>query len=575
MTVPADLEIGLHRWNSDSYVVELRFTHPESDSEVRLQRAGPAVQVPLARGPATGVAPVAPGVPDAGPAGAGRSMASFDLGRLRATHDGATYGEVLSQGLFADASVRTMFAQARSIAQSLGAPLRVRLAVGAGAPELHELRWETMCDPQDLRPLATDEQLHLSRYLSGLDWHPVRLRPRGDLSALVVIASPAGLGGSGPGQWALPALDVEGERLRAAAGLEGIATSFLVSPGGATLNGLIAGLRDRPDVLYLVCHGVLARGEPYLFLEDEAGGVARVPGQELVGRLRELQERPRLVVLASCQSAGGSLEGRNDDGGVLAALGPRLAEVGVPAVLAMQGNVSVETVSRFVPVFFAELQRDGQIDRAVAAARGAVRERLDWWAPALYTRLRSGRLWYVPGFTDERASFEKWPVLLRRIGERRCTPIVGSGVLEPLIGSPREIARRWAEQYQFPMAPYERDRLPDVAQYLAVNAGEYDFPRRGADPLPLPGAGAPPLRGSAPGGPAAGDAGGAPDRGLEAPLCAESGRAARGAGPPAVPDLHHYQPGQLAGGGPDRNGEAPRGGGLLLERGAAAVSLGV
>ena len=51
-------------------------------------------------------------------------------------------------------------------------------------------------------------------------------------------------------------------------------------------------------------------------------------------------------------------------------------------------------------------------------------------------------------------------------------------MLEPLIGSPREIARRWAEQYQFPMAPYERDRLPDVAQYLAVNAGEYDFPRR-------------------------------------------------------------------------------------------------
>ena len=73
------------------------------------------------------------------------------------------------------------------------------------------------------------------------------------------------------------------------------------------------------------------------------------------------------------------------------------------------------------------------------------RERLDWWVPALYTRLRSGRLWYVPGFADEQVSFEKWPVLLRRIQERRCTPIVGAGVLEPLIGSPREIARRWAE----------------------------------------------------------------------------------------------------------------------------------
>ena len=400
MTAPADLEIGLFRWNADSYVVELRYTHPESDTDVRLQRAGPAVQGSP------------PGAPEAGAPGAERTMAAFDLGRLRTIQEGAAYGEALSGGLFGDPPVRAMFAQARSIAQSVGAPLRVRLSIGAGAPELHELRWETLCDPQGLRPLATDERVYLSRYLSSLDWHPVRLRPRGDLSALVVIASPAGLGGSGPGQWALPALDVEGERLRAAAGLEGIATSFLVSPGRATLNGLIAGLRERPDVLYLVCHGVLARGEPYLFLEDEAGAVARVPGQELVDRLRELQERPRLVVLASCQSAGSGQEGRSDDGGALAALGPRLAEAGIPAVLAMQGNVSVETVSRFMPVFFAELQRDGQIERAVAAARGAVRERLDWWMPALFTRLRSGRLWYVPGFADEQVSFEKWPALL-------------------------------------------------------------------------------------------------------------------------------------------------------------------
>ena len=203
MTAPADLEIGLFRWNADSYVVELRYTHPESDTDVRLQRAGPAVQGSP------------PGAPEAGAPGAGRTMAAFDLGRLRTIQEGAAYGEALSGGLFGDPPVRAMFAQARSIAQSVGAPLRVRLSIGAGAPELHELRWETLCDPQGLRPLATDERVYLSRYLSSLDWHPVRLRPRGDLSALVVIASPAGLGGSGPGQWALPALDVEGERLRA------------------------------------------------------------------------------------------------------------------------------------------------------------------------------------------------------------------------------------------------------------------------------------------------------------------------------------------------------------------------
>src|SRR3712207_7381915 len=47
----------------------------------------------------------------------------------------------------------------------------------------------------------------------------------------------------------------------------------------------------------------------------------------------------------------------------LGALGPRLGEAGIPAVLAMHGDVTMETAEAFMPVFFRELQRDGQIDR--------------------------------------------------------------------------------------------------------------------------------------------------------------------------------------------------------------------
>ena len=95
------------------------------------------------------------------------------------------------------------------------------------------------------------------------------------------------------------------------------------------------------------------------------------------------------MVLASCQSAGSGADARTDDDGALAALGPRLAEeAGIPAVVAMQGNVFMTTVARFMPTFFAELQRDGQIDRAMAVARGAVRDAPDWWAPTLFMRLR-------------------------------------------------------------------------------------------------------------------------------------------------------------------------------------------
>jgi hypothetical protein len=146
-----------------------------------------------------------------------------------------------------------------------------------------------------------------------------------------------------------------------------------------------------------------------------------------------------------------------------------LAEAGIPAVLAMQGSISMQTISEFMPVFFQQLQRDGQIDRAMAVARGAVRGRLDSWMPALFMRLKSGRIWYIPGFGDDRKGFEKWPALIRSIKRGQCTPIIGPGLVEPLLGSLREIAQRWAETYHYPMAPHERESLPQVAQYLSIN----------------------------------------------------------------------------------------------------------
>ena len=193
---------------------------------------------------------------------------------------------------------------------------------------------------------------------------------------------------------------------------------------------------------------------------------------------------PRLVVLASCQSAGVGDDRRSDDGGVLAALGPRLAEAGVPAVLAMQGDVSMATSRRFMPVFFRELQRDGQIDRAMAAARGAVRDRHDWWVPALFMRLRSGRIWYVSGFGQARRAVREVPGAGQRdpqsASARRSS---GPGLSDQLLGSRQEIAQRWAKNFRFPMAPHCRDDLPQVAQYLSVNLNR-ELPARRARQLP-------------------------------------------------------------------------------------------
>jgi hypothetical protein len=435
-----ELEFGLYRREAETYSVELRVSRPDSDADTRVTSRFP--------------------------------VAKIDFEGLRAQRfDAEAHGRLLGECLFADAKVLTAFAEARAFAAGNNAMLRIRLLIGANALELHHVFWEALRDPDDGSPMFTGERMVLSRYLSSADWRPVRRRSKADLHGLIVIANPSDIG-----RYKLAALDVAAELARAKAGLEGITCAELASGGTATLDGLMRALRDGCDVLYLVCHGMMVDGDPWLWLEDETGKSQKVAANDLIQRMRELRNIPALVVLASCQSAGAGEDARTSDGGVLAALGPGLAEAGVPTVLAMQGDVTIATMAKFMPVFFRELQRDGEIDRAVAVARGDVRERRDWYVPVLFMRLRSGLLWYKPGF-EEGAQLRNWPAVRRQIEIQRLTPILGPGLTDSLLGSRREIARRWAESYHYPMAPYNREDLPQVAEYLAINQKAEMFPQ--------------------------------------------------------------------------------------------------
>jgi hypothetical protein len=360
MTQYAELEIGLHQRQPGCYAVELRYSHPDMESSHRS---------------------------DAGSI----QFALDDL--LASAHKPDEYGAQIGRSLLGNEAVRTALAQARTAAAALGDPLRLRLFVGASAPGLHSLRWETLRLPGAESPLLTGENIVFSRYLSSDEWPTPDKRPRGSLRALVVVADPANISGYTVNQKPLAALDVPGELARVRAALSGIEIRELASRGESTLEKIGAALRDGYDILYLVCHGQLVNEKPWLFLEDSSGNTARIAGSDLVARLGELRRRPRLVVLASCQSAGEGDQRQSQDDGALAALGPRLAQAGIPAVVAMQGNISLKTVETFMPTFFGELMRDGEIDRAMSVARGDVRERLDWWMPVLFMRLESGQIW--------------------------------------------------------------------------------------------------------------------------------------------------------------------------------------
>jgi hypothetical protein len=356
----ADLEIDLRRRNDRDYSVELRFTAPDGDAEVRLLREGPGTVTCAALA----------------------AVRELEL-------DADRYGAALSSALFGDPLVAGAFAQARSTAASQDAALRVRLHLEPSVPELNDLRWECLRGP-DGELLFAGEQIFFSRYLSSLDWRPARLRPQMRMRALAAIANPSNLGEYAPNGQPLAAVDVQAIFDRLKASLPDVELTLLAP---AALNGIVDRLREGFDIFYLVCHGALVDGQSRLWLENETGHAAVTSGTAFVDRIRELSQRPRLAILASCQSAG---TGRVRQESSLLGLGPRLADAGVPAVLAMQGNLSMETEARFMPVLFRELLRDGQIDRAVALARGAVRERHDYWIPVLFQRLRSGRLWFAP-----------------------------------------------------------------------------------------------------------------------------------------------------------------------------------
>lgn len=414
-------------------------------------------------------------------------VATFDWAQLREyTVDSAKHGRALAESLFADNRVSQAFSNARVASEVQKAGLRLRLFIHRAAPELHDLRWETLRDPdQPERVLLTNELILFSRYLSSLTARTVAIRRKQERPrALVVVANTIAAGQKGQAyDRVLDPVQVDQEIERAKSGLgEDFDIDILASdpgyPGRVTLEAIIEKLRDSYDVFYLVCHGALAspdqakpdqRRNPILLLEAEGGGESRARGDTLVNRIADLREQPRLVVLASCQSAGDAAVPEIGDEGALAALGPRMVESGVPAVIAMQGNVTMETAGLFLPYFFQRLREHGEVDLAVAEARSRIQGRPDFWAPVLFSRLREGRIWYEPRFDVGPADQpQRWQTIQSSIKAQKCLPILGSGLTERLFGSASDMARIWAGREQFPLAERYAEELPQVAQYVLV-----------------------------------------------------------------------------------------------------------
>lgn len=356
MNSDAHLEVQIKRLRDGSYSADLRLRGPDNlvPTELASQAAVPFSLEPL----------------------------------LNSSLDIQTYGRLLTAQLFAEEALRTGWARARAYASGAGHTLRVRLTLDPRASDLHGVRWEALHDLPGSTPLALQEKVVFSRVLASPELTPVPLPNRLDVRALVVVASPSNLSTYGR-----QPLDVAGEVARVTQAMGPIPVTVVGDHPAAvarraTLAAILEQLRGGPQIFYLVCHGTLVDGEPYLWLETEDGASDRIRGDALAARVRDLQVRPLLAVLASCQSAGLS-----HSGGALSAVGPWLAQGGVAAVLAMQDDLPVSTAGRLMPTFFRELHRDGQVDRALAAARAGLHGDPAWWVPVLFLRVSDGRLW--------------------------------------------------------------------------------------------------------------------------------------------------------------------------------------
>jgi len=421
----ADLEIAIRRFAEKTFSVGFRFMGPDDAGD----QASPT-EYPV----------------------------SFDPASIR-DFDPAEYGAKLGAAFFTS-DVKAQFKHFRDMATGQDATLRVRFFIDAGASELNKLHWETLRDPELAdEPLFMGENTIASRFLaSGQDSKPIRLRAQADLTALVVIANPSG--------FKLAPIVVEDELpgIEAAMSPAGKKTKITITklaPGGQVrLDDIAAKLEEDFDILYIVCHGQLVGDDPYLYLED---GIEPVKGTELVQRIRELHKRPRLVVLASCQSAGA--------GGVaMAGLGPQLANAGVPAVVAMQGSIQMTTANTFMRRFFSELLTDGQIDRAMSVARGAVRNEPDCWMPVLFMRLRAGCIWYIASLQTVAGvtPFDQWAGICNSVNKGACVPILGPDVAEDIYGLTRTLADEIAPP-QFPLDSRDRSDLAKVTQYITIH----------------------------------------------------------------------------------------------------------
>jgi hypothetical protein len=296
-----------------------------------------------------------------------------------------SFGGRLFETVF-DGEVRGCLRSSLDMAGQQGKGLRIRLRLNE-APDLLDLPWEYLYNRTHNLFYALSVETPLVRYLEM----PERIAPLAiapPLRVLVMIASPRGY----------PPLNVEREwhKLRTAVrDLEARGLVVLERLEQPTLSALRKRLRTNDyHLFHFVGHGDFdpQTQEGALILEDEDGLGSRASGQSLSMLLRDYRRTLRLVILNACEGA------RTAGSDPFAGTAQRLIQQGIPAVIAMQFQITDETAIAFAQEFYAALTDGFPVDAALTEARKAVSSEArgaEWGTPVLYMRAPDGHIFDV------------------------------------------------------------------------------------------------------------------------------------------------------------------------------------
>jgi len=297
-------------------------------------------------------------------------------------------GGRLFEAIFDD-EVRSCFRRSLDTADRRNLGLRIRLRLDA--PELADIPWEYLYDTTHDRFLSLSRETPIVRYLDL----PERIRPlsvKPPLRMLAMISSPDDF----------PPLDVEREwsKLTEAIGdLEGQGLLELERLEEATLSALQRQLRrGEYHIFHFIGHGAFDERsqDGVLLLESENGRGRPVSGRDL-GTILHDHRSLRLALLNACEGASTA---RSDP---FAGVAHSLVQQRIPAVIAMQFEITDEAAITLAHGFYAALVDGYPVDAALAEARKAIFARendVEWGKPVLYLRAADGRVFDVDRLSD-------------------------------------------------------------------------------------------------------------------------------------------------------------------------------